>query len=222
MTEPTKATFTPVLQKMGLPTLNAVKHGGFSNLKILPGEDVEKFKELVKDLLDEFKPSGALENDCVLDIAKVVWRKHHLGTYRRADQARAKWAPYMVNHPNVETVMDIALKSRVIDQMQKRVDLLSDQNRLATEAKLPAAMELALSTTKELLEARGVAVDFEKCVEEGEIDLHLALLGEEITPDRLVRELEVLARLDAMIDRQVKRLMQLKAMKPMVGLGSAP
>jgi hypothetical protein len=39
---------------------SAVTHGGFSNLKVLPGEDFEEFKELVKALRDEFKPSGAL------------------------------------------------------------------------------------------------------------------------------------------------------------------
>jgi hypothetical protein len=126
-----------------------------------------------------------------------------------------------VDSPNKQAVAEIALKSRAIVEVQKWIDFLSDKGRLAAEAKMPAAMELAASTSKELLKGAGVEVDVEKCVEESATDLDLALRGEEITPDKLVRELDVLARLDAMIDRHIKRLMQLKAMKPMVGLGSA-
>ena len=43
-----------------------------------------------------------------------------------------------------------------------------------------------------------------------------------MTSESLIKDIELEARLDARIDRLLKRLLQLKAAKPMVGLGSKP
>lgn len=37
---------TPTVPKVNRRSLNAVKHGAFSTLSVLPGEDFDEFKEL--------------------------------------------------------------------------------------------------------------------------------------------------------------------------------
>jgi hypothetical protein len=57
--------------------------------------------------------------------------------------------------------------------------------------------------------------------EEGIVGLQLAALGEQITTEALINEIELNDRLDARIDRLMKRLFQVKAAKRMIGLGSS-
>ena len=56
--------------------------------------------------------------------------------------------------------------------------------------------------------------------EEGIVGLLLAALGEQITVEALINEIELNDRLDARIDRLLKRLFQVKAAKQMIGLAS--
>ena len=53
----------------------ALKHGAFSATTILPGEDPTAFKELHQNIIAELAPVGALEDDIVLTITRLVWRK---------------------------------------------------------------------------------------------------------------------------------------------------
>src|SRR5438876_10524053 len=71
---------------------NAWKHGGHSNLGVLPGEDPEEFDRHHQSLIGEFKPSGPTECDIVLSLAKCMWRKSRLGFYAQAAAARLKWS----------------------------------------------------------------------------------------------------------------------------------
>ena len=47
-----------------------------------PGEDAAAFKKLHDALIAELSPAGALEEDIVSSIARLVWRKRHLATFR--------------------------------------------------------------------------------------------------------------------------------------------
>src|SRR4051812_21930077 len=73
----------------------ALKHGGYSSATLLPGEDPAALKKLYNALIAELCPNGALEEDIVTSIARLVWRKHHLATFRivgsaREDKSRAE------------------------------------------------------------------------------------------------------------------------------------
>jgi len=52
---------------------NALKHGAFSKMAIIPGEDPQEFKDLHSALIEEWT-----EEDTVLSIAKGIWRKRRL------------------------------------------------------------------------------------------------------------------------------------------------
>ena len=61
---------------------SALKHGGYASAALLPGEDPAAFKKLHDALVIEISPAGALENEIVSSIARLVWRKRHLATFR--------------------------------------------------------------------------------------------------------------------------------------------
>jgi hypothetical protein len=79
--------------------LNAWKHGGYSNLGVLPGEDPKEFDDFHQALIEEWEPSGSTECDTVLSLAKSMWRKGRLNIYLRGrsdskklSSSRAGWA----------------------------------------------------------------------------------------------------------------------------------
>src|SRR5262249_41812369 len=70
---------------------NALKHGGYSTLGLLPGESQAKCKKHQKDVIDEFRPSGPVEHDSVLTIAGALWRKQNLATLEAAKLAKFRF-----------------------------------------------------------------------------------------------------------------------------------
>jgi hypothetical protein len=70
----------------------ALKHGGYSNTTLLPGEDKAAFDKLHTDLIAEFGPSGPLEEDIVHTMARIVWRKQNLITYRLVEQTNKRYS----------------------------------------------------------------------------------------------------------------------------------
>jgi hypothetical protein len=76
---------------MAKPSTNfprAMKHGGYSNTTLLPNEDAKAFKKLHDDLRNELLPTGPLEEDIVLSIARLLWRKQNMSTYRAVEWAQ--------------------------------------------------------------------------------------------------------------------------------------
>jgi hypothetical protein len=65
----------------------ALKHGGYAATAILPGENRADFEKLHQSLIAELAPVGALEDDIVATIARLVWRKQNLATVRLAELA---------------------------------------------------------------------------------------------------------------------------------------
>jgi len=68
----------------------ALKHGGYSGLAVLPGEDKAAFEKLHRDLIAELNPKGPLEEDIVVTLARYVWRKQNLKTYQLAQAAKKR------------------------------------------------------------------------------------------------------------------------------------
>jgi hypothetical protein len=70
----------------------ALKHGAFSATAILPGEDPAAFKKTHEDIIAELVPDGALEDEIVWTIARLVWRKKNFATLRKGACTRASVA----------------------------------------------------------------------------------------------------------------------------------
>jgi hypothetical protein len=70
----------------------ALKHGGYSGMTLLPGENATAFKKLHADLIAEWNPTGPFEDDIIASMARLIWRKQNLSTYRKAEAANGRFA----------------------------------------------------------------------------------------------------------------------------------
>jgi hypothetical protein len=200
-------------------SLNAWKHGGYSNLGVLPGEDPEEFDRFHRSLIEEFEPSGPTECDIVLSLANSMWRKSRLNIYALAAEARKIWGDVFDNRDNPYWSIDVGLLKKFMQETERLRNVLSiaEELRKADKEGLPHLVQF----TKDC--AACLNADEEKQLEmqqEGIDGLRLAALGEQITMEALINEIELNGRLDARIDRLMKRLFQVKAAKQMIGLGS--
>jgi hypothetical protein len=162
----------------------ALKHGGYAATALLPGEDFAEFEKLHHRLVAEFAPTGPLEADIVATIARLMWRKQHLGTLRCAELARDR-----ANSIKQEKRSQAGLKSPAISY--RLVTMGSYEGTLEeTERAAEADAQKELGDTYELIEIGAIA-----------------------TLDYLNKELAVEDRLDAMIDRCLKRLLLLSGLK---------
>jgi hypothetical protein len=145
----------------------ALKHGGYAASSLLPGEDSDAFEELHRRLIAELAPNGALEEDIVATIARYVWRKGHLATFRNAQLAQERFSAIEAekhlardDRPALDIAKAAADKvrqelgntydslkageTRTFDQLEKELDV---------EERLNAAIDRSL---KQLLHVRGL------------------------------------------------------------------
>jgi hypothetical protein len=59
-------------RRFTLKQSNALKHGVYSTIGLLPGESPVKFKKHQKDVIDESRPNGPVEHDIVMTIARAL------------------------------------------------------------------------------------------------------------------------------------------------------
>ncbi|MGB8047242.1 MAG: hypothetical protein WCF53_04985, partial [Pseudolabrys sp.] len=71
---------------------SVVKHGAYSATAVLPGESQAEFEELHRELISELCPSGAIEDDAVANIARLLWRKKNLRTLSTAEPAQERYS----------------------------------------------------------------------------------------------------------------------------------
>ena len=138
---------------------NALKHGAFSEILILPGENQEEFDKLKDELFEEYKPSGVSEQRAMMAIAKALWQERRLTLYQYVQRARAglevghKRDPYAMEKaiakarriefvPPVETPRSAA---QLIDdellQLGKLLTLDQLNKELDVEAKMQAKID---------------------------------------------------------------------------------
>jgi hypothetical protein len=157
---------------------SALKHGAYSATALLPGEDQAAFRELHQKIIAELVPVGALEDDIVATIARLLWRKQNLATLRIAAVAREH---------------DDRIRAR---RLSFRTEAFLDIDDVT-----PAQREAAVQAAEE--QARNELGDRYALVE----------IGETATVERLLQDLRVEERLDATIDKCLKRLLFLRGVK---------
>jgi len=156
----------------------ALKHGAYSEAALLPGEDPAEFKALHKGLIADFRPNGRMEEETVLSIARLTWRRRNL----------ARFEVGQLSHYVLETLKRVVAEEN--DSIRK-----FDKEIMATFDKMT-------EVSKRAREAKGTRPAVE--LVEG---WKVAVLS------RLLKELDVEERLDAMIDRLIKRLLFMRGLK---------
>jgi hypothetical protein len=170
----------------------AVRHGGYSAKTILPGERPAEFKRLHRDIISELCPDGALENHIITSIAQLVWRKENLATFRKAKLVKQRY---------------LAIRSEYVPPEPFTHLLRFGENETTQQEKAPRE--------------GGLRAAEDQARKELGKDYQLVKVGETATVDCLMCELEVEERLDAMIDKQLKRLLLLRGLKSLPAASSS-
>jgi len=166
---------------------NALKHGAYSKLVMLPGEDPAAFEALQQSLFDEYKPAGPSETSTMISIAKTLWQLQRLGLYEHVQYLKARGNPSSFangKNPITEALQAFRAKHGLIDPK--------------SPPEVPTVPEPPKEKSNDEL---------------------LLELGNFVTLDHLDKELEVEMKLLAKLDRLLKRYFQIRAMKPLIGLG---
>jgi hypothetical protein len=158
---------------------NALKHGAYSTIGLLPGES-PAVKKHEKAVVDDLGPNGALELDIVLTIARLLWRKQNIATFRLAELVKLR----------CDQIHDEELESRGI--VSRHFQTSEDQ----------AARDEASRAAEK--QARSELGDCYKFTEDD--------IG---TVERLMLDLEVEERIDAVIDKCLRRLLMVRGVKSM-------
>jgi hypothetical protein len=178
---------------------SALKHGAFSKLHFLPGEDPQEFEDLKARLFAEYKPSGGSEEETLESIAEVIWRERRLGIYQHVQYLRGRRSGRAGYRGPTNALMDPLARSLANCASAARTGGRPDPAEVEQILKdEEAAAELTIYDDDRLLE-----------------------LGNVLTLDHLNKELDVQNKLQSMIDRLFKRYWQIRAMKPLAGLGNS-
>ena len=94
----------------------ALKHGAYSATAVLPGESRAAFEKLHRGLIAEFIPSGVLEDDIVMDMARLVWRKQNLGTLRIAERAQTQLVGYCPTIGEADCLIYVFVRSKLSEE----------------------------------------------------------------------------------------------------------
>ena len=95
------------------PSLNAWKHGAYSNLGLLPGENRSEYMRFLDDLFAEWAPRGPTETDTVVSLAKCMWRKSRLVIYAKAARARRLYYLHFEGRESLLWTLEDATKAAV-------------------------------------------------------------------------------------------------------------
>ena len=227
--------------------LNALKHGAFAAAPVSPGEDPREFEALYSDLIQEWKPVGATENEAVFSLANAMWRKRRARLFLEVGLIKNS---INVNHPSFDQSLGLlALAVAMMREPEKaferyatatlRPDAINYLIEKFHRSKFESDSEWAQAIIEEIncvLLPRAMAEPSELPdllrklpLEQRKTDelrlvyrVHammekIALFGGSAASGDLFEQERTLdERLDAMIDRAVKRLVQTKAMKQML------
>src|SRR5437660_3739295 len=108
----------------------ALKPGAYSEAALLPGEDPAEFKALHKGLIADIRPNGRMEEETVLSIARLTWRRQNL----------ARFEVGQLSHYIFETLERVvAEESDNIRKFDKEImaafDKMTEASKRAREAK---------------------------------------------------------------------------------------
>jgi predicted metallopeptidase len=200
---------------------NAQKHGSFAKTAILPGENRREFEQLHSALIEEWMPVGPTEEEAVLSIAKGMWRKRRVQRYLEAEGIKAIFDP---KHQAYDEITCLALFAAMMNSNPGRFEensaLLPVYLVKYFRQKFPRNNFKSDSEWVEAIihEIASVLVPQYASLREHMPDEFLAIQSSAtLSQDLFKQEVALDERLDAMIDRAIKRLIQTKAMKQMLG-----
>jgi hypothetical protein len=199
---------------------NALRHGVYSAIAILPGEDLQEYVTLTASVILEWQPDGPTEMDAVVTITNCIWRKRRI---QKFIDAKVAVREIDIDHSSYDrgVWLDTVLAGVALDPKfaERMVEACPDVYRKLFAKDFPAATldlveppELAKKLVAHLEAERRELPPKPELPPNMELMKSADILGDDLFKQELAME----ERLDAMIDRSVKRLVQTKAMKQML------
>jgi hypothetical protein len=203
---------------------NALKHGAYAQELILPGESEKEFEELLESLVAEWAPNGVSEEQTILDLAKYMWAKRRIDRYHllearlfhypRADEFEhiRKFIFFLSGCPNMREArgcIELLPEPYKTEMLQE----LANSKYEDTKDNIERLTEVLV---KLLLREKWFLKVFQPLP-------HYETEAEEAAKLRELMEKNIVthARLDAMIDKTIKRLAQIKTLKLVIEMQSA-
>jgi len=205
---------------------NAVKHGAFAKVVILPGENVKEFEAIHQALINEWKPDGPAELDAVCTLAKCFWRKARLARYQQNEVAT--WEEESESRRRGPIGRDIEMLFSFLENVESgSLGAVTEEN-LATKLAAPwpgfykihsprtdydsdsAWLAAIVDDIKNFKKTRTPVLREMKCSDHKKVE-EVFCSGE-----RMGRELALEERIDTMIDKTIKRICQIKTAKEVV------
>jgi hypothetical protein len=214
----------------------ALKHGVYSATAVLPGEDVEEFRQLLKSLREEWRPRGETEEDAVRTLAELLWRKNRLDIFDHMQLAKRE---YDIAHKVMGDLMIVArdymgkpeefrrhIKQRFLSTIgdprsQEEIMILVN---VLKRSEMFKAVPLLTEEVDRLLDATfdGLGVpDKDRIAWRNRAQENAwVCLADVITLEQFEKEVGVRERVQSMIERSINLLTQIKARKRMLDLDS--
>jgi hypothetical protein len=188
---------------------NGIKHGAYAEELILPDENVDEFLQLYQRLTEEWQPVGISEEETVLDLAKCLWQKRRVERfyYREAtggqfqDKDQIKYVIYLV---------ELLQKSNTLEDATVFTSHLPEAYRQWIAQEVPRS-KFQNDESWRIWDLVGAHAKFARATLSTYKSNHSTYLRE-LTAKKITLD----ERLDARIDKAIKRLAQLKTFKQIV------
>jgi hypothetical protein len=199
---------------------NAQKHAVFSKFLILPGENPREFQKLMEELAEEWQPEGKTEADAVLEIAKGIWLKRRVQLFLKIEGIKNAGNP---DHPSYDERIGLHAFLAYAERFPEsaflhgarylRKGLLDALVKKYPRSEVTSNEEWFTELKKEITSLFPL---YDHAYSD---EFHLGLMNAAATfsGDLFERAIMLDERLNAAIDRATKRLIQIKAMKQMLG-----
>jgi hypothetical protein len=232
---------------------SALKHGAFSSSAFFPWENRAEFEALHMELIDEWDPCGAFEEEAVFTIASCLWKKRRIREKRQLEviahlqkpgpQSSKEPTPFFEN--KIERIK-FTLSNKSTAPPSRRLD--NDEEVLLTMSASfygdmsEQSLKVKFLFPNKFTDHLKKAVPREKYPEfidyvralKSEIDevllprvrnerpsddyIAAKTASEFLTEERILEDLGLEERLDATMDKAIRRLAQAKALKQISGL----
>jgi hypothetical protein len=203
---------------------NALKHGAFAEVAILPNEDSKEFEELHDTVLCEWNPEGPTEHGLVMSLTKDLWRKRRLGRFYQREIE--KLLERRRELERLDKVMFPLLESVLFEPGSENLRPITEQE-LSDILGAPAANHFKAQCPRENYkdDRSWLSAIQEKILEllanvQSDPRTAVAMVQDELSDEEFSnREMEIEERIDARIEKTTKRLGQIKTMKA-IGIGN--
>jgi hypothetical protein len=210
---------------------NALSHGAYSSQLILAWEKEQDFKDLHRSIREELRPEGALEEAAVFELASLHWKKRRLeigsqlafcrdqGASELENAGRNGWegiiqyveSKLQVHESLRDDVRNIVKSHLTMAQSAQAKFTALEANKQEGASSDDTQLKELARMLKEISVNSGIFIQGLRAVESLKDDEDL--WERAYRPDRMERELKILADFDKRIEKTLVRVAWLKEHK---------